>query len=72
LAEGNAEQIRSVAVGVSEMKIDDGPGYRVYFTRRGFELIVLLCGGDKSSQSADIELASKLARSWKEEDDDGS
>jgi putative addiction module killer protein len=46
---------------VSELKIDYGPGYRVYFTRRGMELIVLLCGGDKSSQSRDIEAAKQLA-----------
>ena len=47
-------------------------GYRVYFTRRGFETIVLLCGGDKSSQSDDIAKAQRLAREWKEEETDGS
>jgi putative addiction module killer protein len=61
LAAGNAGQARSVGGGVSELKIDYGPGYRVYFTRRGVEIIVLLCGGDKSSQSKDIEAAKKLA-----------
>jgi putative addiction module killer protein len=58
---GNAGQARSVGGGVSELKIDYGPGYKVYFTRRGVEIIVLLCGGDKSSQSKDIEAAKKLA-----------
>jgi putative addiction module killer protein len=61
LAAGNAGQARSVGGGVSELKIDYGPGYKVYFTRRGVEIIVLLCGGDKSSQSKDIEAAKKLA-----------
>lgn len=48
--------------GVSELKIDFGPGYRVYYTRRGGELIVLLAGGDKSSQQQDIEVAVALAK----------
>lgn len=61
LSEGNAGQVRSVGGGVSELKIDYGPGYRVYFTRRGLEIVVLLCGGDKGSQSRDIEAAKKLA-----------
>jgi len=72
LAQGNAGQSRSVGGGVSELKIDYGPGYRVYLTRRGLELVVLLCGGDKSSQSKDIKLAVRLARVWVEEDDDGA
>ena len=49
------------------MKIDFGPGYRVYFMQRGTELVVLLCGGDKSSQSKDIALARRLAREWSRE-----
>jgi len=61
LAAGNPGQTRSVGGGVSELKIDYGPGYRVYFTRRGMEIVVLLCGGDKSSQSRDIEAAKMLA-----------
>jgi len=61
LAAGNAGQVRSVGGGVAELKIDYGPGYRVYFTRCGTEIVVLLCGGDKSSQSSDIEAAKKLA-----------
>ncbi len=48
--------------GVSEMRIDVGPGYRVYFTRRGTSLIMLLCGGDKASQARDIKRARALAK----------
>ncbi|ATI81449.1 type II toxin-antitoxin system RelE/ParE family toxin [Sphingobium yanoikuyae] len=54
LAMGNPGQMRNLKGGVSEMKIDFGPGYRVYFTERNGELIVLLCGGDKKSQDKDI------------------
>ena len=60
LALGNAGDIRPVGRGVSEMRIHYGPGYRVYFTQRGNELVILLCGGDKSSQSADIKRALEL------------
>ena len=59
---GNLGKTRSVGSGVSEMKIDLGPGYRVYFTVRGREVIVLLAGGDKSSQTADIRRAHALAK----------
>jgi len=59
---GNLGKTRSVGSGVSEMKIDLGPGYRVYFTIRGREVIVLLAGGDKSSQRADIRRAHALAK----------
>jgi putative addiction module killer protein len=62
LATGNAGDIRPVGEGVSELRIDYGPGYRVYFTRRGQELIILLAGGDKSTQAADIKVALRLAR----------
>ena len=59
---GNLGKTRSVGSGVSEMKFDLEPGYRVYFTVRGREVIVLLAGGDKSSQSADIRRAHALAK----------
>lgn len=61
LALGNPGDVRPVGHGVSELRIDCGPGYRVYYIRRGNILIVLLCGGDKSSQSADIEKAQAIA-----------
>jgi putative addiction module killer protein len=62
LASGNAGDVKPVGEGVSEMRIDYGPGFRVYFTKRGSELIILLAGGDKSSQSSDIKVALRLAR----------
>lgn len=62
LADGNAGDIRPVGQGVSEMRIDYGPGYRVYFTKRGRELIILLAGGDKRSQAGDIKSALRLAQ----------
>lgn len=62
LAAGNPGDARPVGEGVSELRIDHGPGYRVYFTRRGRAIIVLLTGGDKDSQDRDIKLAKRLAR----------
>ena len=59
---GNLGDVAPVGEGVSEMRIFYGPGYRVYFVQRGSELIVLLCGGDKSTQAADIEEAKALAK----------
>ena len=61
LAAGNPGDVKPVGEGVSELRIDYGPGYRVYFTQRGDVLIVLLCGGDKRTQDADIRTAKKLA-----------
>jgi putative addiction module killer protein len=68
LASGNAGDVRPVGEGVSELRIDYGPGYRVYFVRRGNVLVVLLCGGEKNSQKKDIDIARRLAREWKEAD----
>ena len=62
LSDGNPGQHKRLKFGVSELKVDVGPGYRIYYTLRQQELIVLLCGGDKSRQSRDIELAYKLVR----------
>jgi putative addiction module killer protein len=62
LAEGNAGDVKPVGEGVSEMRIDYGPGYRVYFTKQGREIVVLLAGGDKRTQSGDIKTALRLAR----------
>jgi len=62
LAAGNPGDVKPVAEGVSEMRIDYGPGYRVYFTRQGREIVLLLAGGDKSTQKADIKTALRLAR----------
>lgn len=59
---GNPGDVKPVGEGISEMRIDYGPGYRVYFTRRGHTLVILLAGGDKSTQAEDIESAKELAR----------
>ena len=64
LSRGNPGDAKPVASGVTEMRIDYGPGYRVYFTRRGPFVIVLLCGGDKRTQDADIQRAIEIAKDW--------
>lgn len=61
LAFGNPGDVEPVGEGVSELRIHYGPGYRVYFVRRSKTLIVLLCGGDKSTQTKDIKTAKVLA-----------
>ena len=66
LAWGHAGDAEPVGDGVSELRIHHGPGYRVYFTRRGQQIVVLLCGGDKGSQQRDVSLAKRLATDWKE------
>ena len=64
LAEGLTGDAAPVGEGVSELRIHYGPGYRIYFQRRGAVLVVLLCGGDKGSQDRDIAAAKRLAREW--------
>lgn len=64
LEDGNPGKTRSLGSGVVEMKIDFGPGYRVYYIQRGEVMILLLCGGDKSSQDKDIQRAKVLAAEY--------
>ncbi|MBK8892431.1 MAG: type II toxin-antitoxin system RelE/ParE family toxin [Dechloromonas sp.] len=59
---GNPGDVKPVGEGVSELRVDCGPGYRIYFVQRGVEIVVLLAGGDKRSQSKDIKAALELAR----------
>ena len=66
LSLGNFEDVKPVGGGVSELRIDYGPGYRVYLMRRGETLVLLLAGGTKKTQEADIAKAKKLAREWEE------
>jgi putative addiction module killer protein len=62
LAYGHAGDVAPVGEGISELRIHYGPGYRIYFHRRGKTVILLLCGGDKGSQAKDIKLAKRLLR----------
>jgi putative addiction module killer protein len=66
LALGSAGDAKPVGRGISELRIDYGPGYRVYFIRRGPVVIVLLCAGTKRTQRADIDRAIEIATQWKE------
>ena len=67
LSLGNFRDVKPVSDGISELRIDYGPGYRVYLRQEGEVLVLLLAGGVKKSQAADIERAKKLAREWKDE-----
>jgi putative addiction module killer protein len=64
LSLGNAGDFKSVGEGVFELRIDHGPGYRVYFLRQGELIVLLLCGGDKRTQDQDIKAATKLAKDY--------
>ena len=64
--QGNLGDCKPVGEGVSELRVDYGPGYRVYFGQKGRTLVVLLCGGDKRTQDRDIRLARQFWREFKE------
>jgi putative addiction module killer protein len=67
LAYGNAGDVKAVGRGISELRIDYGPGYRIYYKKRGETIIILLCGGNKSTQKDDVETAKQLAEGWRDE-----
>ncbi|WP_330206782.1 type II toxin-antitoxin system RelE/ParE family toxin [Pseudomonas sp. AM14(2022)] len=67
MADGNFGDFKAVGEGLSEVRIDYGPGYRVYFMQQGRQVVILLCGGDKSSQPRDIKQARLIAESWQEQ-----
>lgn len=69
LANGNAGDAAPVGEGVSELRIHYGPGYRVYYQQRGELIVLLLCGGDKSTQAKDIRAAKHIAAQWSDDDD---
>lgn len=64
LSQGNPGDVKPVGQGVLEIRVDFGPGYRIYFTRRGDQIALLLCGGDKRTQAADIARAKEIAAQW--------
>ncbi|PWV93857.1 type II toxin-antitoxin system RelE/ParE family toxin [Phyllobacterium myrsinacearum] len=70
LANGQTGDVASVGQGVSELRIHYGPGYRVYFKLHKSEIVILLCGGNKSTQQQDIRNAKLLAAEWKDENGD--
>lgn len=65
LAAGNAGDVRPVGGGLSELRIDYGPGYRVYYLQHERRLILLLCGGDKSTRAGDIATSHRIAEEWR-------
>ena len=69
LAMGNPGDVAPVGDGVSELRIHFGPGYRVYYQQRGELVVLLLCGGDKSTQDRDIRVAKEIADQWSDNDD---
>jgi putative addiction module killer protein len=66
LSLGNEGDVKPIGDGLSEMRIDYGPGYRVYFMQQSKVLVILLCGGDKKTQQNDIAKARKIASEWKD------
>ena len=62
MEQGNLGDAKSVGAGVMELRIDYGPGYRIYYVQRGAEVVILLCGGDKRTQQRDIKRAHAMAR----------
>ena len=70
LTHGNPGHVKPVGRGVSELRLTYGPGCRIYYLHEGDRLVLLLCGGDKSTQQADIERAHHLADEWRSEEDD--
>lgn len=66
MAVGNPGDVKPVGAGISEMRIDYGPGYRVYFLQRGRLVVVLLAGGDKATQARDIKEAKRIAGQWRD------
>jgi len=66
LSLGNPGDVKPVGEGISELRVDYGPGYRIYFQQRGSRLVLLLCAGDKRGQDRDIAAAKALAQQWKD------
>ena len=66
LVYGLTGDVKPVGQGISELRIHYGPGYRIYYQKRGNTIVVLLCGGDKSTQAKDVKLAKHLANEWSE------
>lgn len=67
VAMGNFGDVQPIGNGLSELRIHHGPGYRLYCMQRGMQVVVMLCGGDKSSQARDIEQAKRIAQEWEEQ-----